>query len=122
MAIIKQTFVADKNILIAPELALTLSCKIANTGITAVNGKKMALAGSPLAGNIEERGTAFTVSQTAPIGVLLHDVDVTDGTNNGTIVVTGCVDLLKLDTTVIALLDSATKTLLNKIIFVKGAK
>lgn len=123
MAITKTVYGADKNILIAPELALTYGCIVSNTGITTdANGKKIVKAGTPLAGNITARDTAFTATKAGAIGILLHDVDVTIENANATIVMTGSVDLLKLDSTVVTMLDDATKALMPNIIFVKGAK
>ena len=74
----KTSAVTRKVILIAPELAFSLSCKVANTGVAAgEDGKKIVKAGTPLAGNIEARDTAFTVAgaEATPCGILLHDVD-----------------------------------------------
>lgn len=123
MATTKTSYSADKNILIAPELALTYSCMISNTGITSdSNGRKIVKAGTPLAGDITARETAFTATKTGAIGIILHDTDVTDTFGNGTIVMIGSVDLLKLDSTVVSMLDSATKALMPNIIFIKGAK
>lgn len=54
-----------KTILIAPELAFSLSCKVANTGVEAgADGKKIVKAGTPLYGSLLERDTAFTTSTT----------------------------------------------------------
>ena len=123
MAITKETYGTDKNILIAPENALTFSCMVANTGITAdSNGKKILKAGSPLAGDLQDRDTAFTLGdKTDSVGVLLHDVDVTAGTENATIVVAGSVDLLKLDEATAALITDDVVAKLANIVFVKGA-
>ena len=76
-------------------------------------------AGSPLTGDITTRGT------TDAVGILLHDVVLDDnGKGNGTVVLAGCVDLLKLSSTVqgnitTALADDGQK--LDRIIFVKGS-
>ena len=46
----KTSAVTRKVILIAPELAFSLSCKVANTGVGAgEDGKKIVKAGTPLA-------------------------------------------------------------------------
>ena len=55
------------------------------------------------------------------VAILLHDVDVTAGAENATIVVAGCVDLLKLDEATAALITDATVAKLTNIVFVKGA-
>lgn len=123
MAVISQTLGGpEKHILIANNsYMVTLGARIANTGVEAgSDGKKIVKAGTPLYGNIEKRDTAFTVSGDTPVAVLLHDVDVTAGTENGTIVIAGCVDLLKLDDDVKTLVASA-KSSLPRIIFVEGS-
>ena len=111
----------NKTILIAPELAFSMSCKVAATGVIAGDdGKKIVKAGTPLAGNYEGRDVAFTVAKDSTATcILLHDVDVTSGTANGTAVIFGFVDTSKLDSDVAAMLNSNVKDALNKITFVK---
>ena len=50
----------------------------------------------------------------------MHDTDVTAGDENGTIVIAGCVDLLKLDDSVKTAISSV-KANLPRIIFVEGS-
>lgn len=125
-----QTYGADKNILIAPELAFTIGCIIGNTGISAgSDGKKIIKAGTPVGGTtsvLTNRQTVLTVtadvgSETktnAAQGVVLHDVDVTDGNQNATLVIAGFVDLLKIDETVT--ITDAAKAAMPKITFLNG--
>ena len=78
-------------------------------------------AGEPLTGNIEKRDTAFTASTSSTVGINLHDVQLdANGKGNGTLVIAGCVDLLKLDDTVKSHVASA-KSDLPRIIFVEGS-
>lgn len=112
-----------KNILIAPETAVTLPAIIGGTAGTTIK------AGTPLNGDLADRDTAFrkeTTSGTSNANaVLLHDVvlGADEIEANGTIILTGTVDLLKLDSTVSAMITSQVKTALDgKIYFVKGAK
>jgi len=127
MAVISQTLGGpDKHILIANNsYMVTLGARISNTGVTAgSDGKKIVKAGTPLFGNIEKRDTAFTVSGAegaSPVCVLMHDVDVTAGAENGTIVIAGCVDLLKLEDSVKTALTASVKAALPRIIFVEGS-
>lgn len=105
---------------------IALPARVTNTDVTAVNGKKILKAGTPLSGDITARGTAMAKAKTTSgssnaVAVLLHDVDVTAGANNATILLAGCVDLLKLDASVVTLIDDAAKTALKNIIFVKGS-
>lgn len=54
--------------------------------------------------------------------VALHDYDVTDGDTNGTVVINGVVDYLKLESDVKALVDTHLSTLAPSIKFIRGAK
>lgn len=127
------TYGVRKTIMIGQEsFYIALPAQVTNTGIEAdSNGKKILRAGTPLHGDITKRDTAFVKATTTSgdagakssnaVAVLLHDVDVTNGANNGNIVLAGCIDLLKLDTATKALIDDATKTALRNIIFVEGS-
>lgn len=114
-----------KTILVDELNSTAFSCMVGNTGISAdADGKKIAKAGTPLTGSLEARGTAFTKASTTSgvsnaVGILLHDVDVTDGTKNAQVVVFGFIDLNKLESDVQALITSEVKTALKMIQFVK---
>lgn len=114
-----------KIILVDEKNSTAVSCKVANTGISAdSNGKKIAKAGTPLSGDLTARGTAFVVASTTEgvsnaTCVLLHDVDVTDGTKNAQAIIFGTIDLNKLETSVQSLITSAVKTALKMIQFIK---
>jgi hypothetical protein len=78
-------------------------------------------AGEPVTGDIENRDAGFSASTSNAVGIALHEVKLdADGKGNGTILLAGCVDLLKLDSTVASHVASA-KSDLDKIIFVKGS-
>nr|DAH73190.1 MAG TPA: Head decoration protein [Caudoviricetes sp.] len=87
------------------------------------NSRKVVKAGTPLSGDLTARNTAFVkaADTTNPAtGVLLHDVDVTDGDNNGTLLVFGFVNLERLDTATAALITEKRKTeLAGKVTFLK---
>lgn len=122
----KETYGVEKHILIANNsYMVTLPARVTNTGISAdSDGKKIIKAGTPLYGNIEKRDTAFTVSGSegaTPSAIILHDVDVTAGAENATIVLAGVVDLLKLESSVQTALTAAVKAALPRIIFVEGS-
>lgn len=126
MAMVKtESYGVDKHILIANNsYMVTLPAQVTNTGIDAdSNGKKILKAGTPLAGDITKRGTAFTKTNgNTARAILLHDVDVTDGANNATIILAGCVDLLKIDETTRELITSNVKGAVPNIIFVEGSE
>lgn len=122
--IVKETYGApEKHILIANDsYMVTLPGIIKATGVEAgSDGKKIVKAGTPLYGDIEKRDSGFAISGTGnPVCIALHDVDVTAGDENGTIVLAGCVDLLKLEDSVKSAVASA-KANLPRIIFVEGS-
>ena len=108
--ITKTSGLARKTILIDTQLFFALPCMIAATGVTAgSDGKKIVKAGTPLKGSLLNRDEVFTVGakDDAVVGIAEHDVDVTAGTANGGIIVFGFIDESKLDTDVVALLDTA---------------
>ena len=114
----------QRNVLIAPELAFTIGCQVANTGVSAVEGKKIIPAGTIVgaeASVLTERATVLKVVNEGTIaqaqGVLVNDVDVTAGTTTGTLLVAGFVDLDKMPETAAELAATAE---LPKITFVKG--
>lgn len=114
-----------KIILVDEKNSTAVSCKVANTGISADDdGKKIAKAGTPLTGDLTARGTAFAKASTTSgvsnaVGILLHDVDVTSGTKNAQVVIFGTIDLNKLDSDVQELITSEVKTALKMIQFIK---
>lgn len=117
---------ATKQILFATQPSMSVGVVLGNTGVNANSeGKKILKAGTPLKGSLEARGTAWTLSAdssgTNPaVGVLLHDVDVTAGNENGTALIFGFVDLNKVDSSVTALITTAAKTALaGKVTFLK---
>ena len=70
-----KTGLAENQILSAPELAYSLSCKVANTGVNAgADSKKIVKAGTPVYGSLTARDTAFTVSGASdakPVGIVI---------------------------------------------------
>ena len=129
-----ENYGVEKHILIANNsYMVTLPAQVTNTGISAdSDGKKIIKAGTPLYGNIEKRDTAFVVAtqtdatQNAAASnnataVILHDVDVTAGAENATIVLAGVVDLLKLESSVKTMITAEAKAALPRIIFVEGS-
>ena len=115
----------EKQILIAPELAFTIGCLVGNTGVVAdANGRKIIKAGTPVGGStsvLTNRQTVLTKGAENAQGVVLHDVDVTDGDGRATLVVSGYVDLYKVDSDVASIITSATETL-SRIVFLNGSK
>lgn len=112
-----------KSILVADSLAFSIGAVISDASVSEENGRKIVKAGTPVAGDILKRNTAFTKGSDADaVAILLHDVDVTDGNANGTILISGYVDYDKLDTDVQALVTNALVAKLPKITFISGTK
>ena len=115
----KVTAVGPNQILFFTDPQVSVSILVDNTGIDAgSDGKKIIKAGTPVTGNLESRGSAFTKASTTEgvsnaVGVLLHDVDVTAGNNNATLLIFGFVDTAKLDETTAALITTEVKTALK---------
>lgn len=121
----KESYGVEKNILIANNsYMVTLPAQVTNTGVDAgSDGRKVLKAGTPLAGDITKRDTAFTKTNgNTARAILLHDVDVTGGASNATIILAGCVDLLKIDETTRELITSNVKGAVPNIIFVEGSE
>ena len=105
----------EKRIIVDEVNSTAFSCVVANTGITAdAEGKKIIKAGTPLYGSLTARNTAFTISGVSgakPVGVALHDVDVTAGNANSQVLVSGFIDISKVDASVKSALTAAEANL-----------
>ena len=114
-----QAYVNVNQILFNTDPQVSVGVLVSNSGISAgTDGRKIVKAGTPLAGSLEARGTAFTKAASTEgvsnaVGILLHDVDVTAGAENGTLLIFGFVDLNKVDATTAALVTSEVKTALK---------
>lgn len=118
--ITKVTAVAPNQILFNVEHQLSVGIVCGNTGVTAdTNGKKILKAGTPMTGTLTARDTAFTKASDTAVGVLLHDVDVTAGNNNGTLLIFGFVNIDRIDDTTAALLTTEIQGALPMIKFLK---
>lgn len=108
------TYGVRKTILIGQEsYYIALPVRVSGTANTVIK------AGQPLVGDLTDRDTAFTAGTENAVGMNLHDVKLdANGTGNATLVIAGCVDLLKLDSTVASALKTAA---IDKIILVKGS-
>lgn len=91
-------------------VSVIVSGSIAAGSIQTVDGRKIVKAGTPLAGDLKSRKTPLTAGDSDPVGVLLHDVDVTDGNANGTLLIWGFVNLDRLDAITKALITTAVET------------
>lgn len=126
--ITKVTGAAPVQILFNVQNQMSVSIVVDDGYSVTRDGKKIVPAGTPLSGDLTARETAFVQAKDATsagndgkaaTGVLLHDVDVTNGDNNGTLLIWGFVDLNKLDTTTAALITATRKSEMKNITFLK---
>lgn len=120
----KETLVNNrKDILINKGTATVVTCQVNNTNVSTVNGKKIIPAGTPIGGTtslVTNPNAVLSVTNTSTLGantqgILLDPVDVTDGNNNGHIVLRGTIDYSKcppFDASVITALKGSI-TLVN---------
>lgn len=93
-----------KNILIGQDsFHIALPVKLSGSANATIK------AGEPLTGDLTQRlSTEFSASTSNAKGLLLHEVTLdANGKGNGTIVVAGCIDKLKLDSTVVTHIATA---------------
>lgn len=77
-------------------------------------------AGQPLVGDVTQRLTVeFTAGTSNATGLLLHEVTLdAQGKGNGTIVLAGCIDKLKLDDDIVTAIATAN---IDNIIITEGS-
>ena len=121
----KTPVTAPAQILFNTQHQVSVGIKLAKnfTGAVTEHGRKIVKAGTPLNGDLTARGTAFVAAQDSSnpaVGVLLHDVDVTDTEANAPLLIWGFVNLSRVDTTTAALITETRKTeLTGRIWFLK---
>lgn len=119
----KETAGAPTQILFNVQNQMSVSIQVAKAAGVAEGGKTIVKAGTPLNGDLTARGTAFVAAadSTAPaVGVLLHDVDVTNGPANGTLLIWGFVNLNRVDSATATKITANRKTeLAGKVWFLK---
>ena len=119
----KETAGAPVQILFNVQNQMSVSIRVDDAVAVTENGRNLVKAGTPLNGDLTARNTAFKAAAdtTAPaVGVLLHDVDVTDGDANGSLLIWGFVNLDRLDTTTAALITANRKSeLAGRVWFLK---
>lgn len=132
MAIKIESAVNVNQILFCTDPQVSVGVVVASTAGTEdeATGRTIVKAGTPLNGDLTARNTAFvkaaddstgSAGDAKPaVGVLLHDVDVTDGDANGALLIFGFVNLERIDTTTAALITATRKTeLAGKVTFLK---
>ena len=117
----KEKFGSGNQILFAVEHQVSMGIVVDQTVGVTEGTKKIAKAGTPLTGDLDARETAFTAATTSTdsnaVGILLHDVDVTVGENNGAILLFGFVNTNRIDSTTKAKITTDVKKALPMIKF-----
>ena len=120
-AVKKEKFGSGNQILFAVEHQVSMGIVVDQTVGVTEGTKKIAKAGTPLTGSLDARETAFTEATTSTgsnaVGILLHDVDVTVGDNNGAILLFGFVNTNRIDETTKAKITADVKKALPMIKF-----
>lgn len=121
----KETYGNTNQILFAIEHQVSMGVVVSKSLGVAEGTKKVVKAGTPLTGNLDARTTAFTAATAGSsteasnaVGVLLHDVDVTTGDANGTLLLFGFVNTNRIDATTKAKLTDTVKAAMPMIKFV----
>lgn len=121
----KETYGNTNQILFAVEHQVSMGVVVSKELGVAEGTKKVVKAGTPLAGNLDARTTAFTAATAGSsseasnaVGVLLHDVDVTTRDANGTLLLFGFVNTNRIDAKTKAKLTETVKAAMPMIKFV----
>lgn len=121
----KETYGNTNQILFAVEHQVSMGVVVSKALGVAEGTKKVVKAGTPLTGKLDARTTAFTAATAGSsteasdaVGVLLHDVDVTTGDANGTLLLFGFVNTNRIDATTKAKLTDTVKAAMPMIKFV----
>lgn len=112
-----------RQILFTTEGYVAAGAVIDDAAFVSEDGRKLVKAGTPVAGDLTARGTAFTKANadgSDVVGILVHDVDVTNGNANGTVMIGGYVNVDRVDATTAALyVEAIKKSLKGSITFLK---
>ncbi|MGX7195162.1 hypothetical protein [Enterococcus olivae] len=116
---------ATKQILLNASLFESLGAQIGDTGVTAnSNGRKLIPAGTPVGGSADflasEQAVLVVSNDENAQGVLMHEVDVTGGTANGTVLIFGFVNEFRIPDVTVT--DEAKEALDGKVTFAKRNK
>ena len=115
----KTTLTAPTQILANVELQASVGCIVAKSAGVTVGSKTIVKAGTPVTGSLDALTTAFTAAADSnAVGIILHDVDVTDGAANATLLIFGFVNKNRIDATTKAKITADVVTALaGKITF-----
>ena len=120
----KDSYTNTTQILFAVEHQVSVGVVVSKSQYVEEDGKKLVKAGTPLSGSLDDRLSPFTIAASSsgsisgtPVGVLLHDVDVTDGDANGSLLIFGFVNTNRIDEETAKFLSKQVKEAMPKITF-----
>lgn len=117
----KKDYFTKSQVVMFPDVAVALGGIISAdaTNVTK-NDRKLVKAGTPVGGAdfMKDSQTVLTTADANNVqGVLVHDVDVTDGNGNGTVLINGYINTKYVDKSV-TIADDVQKALDGKITFI----
>lgn len=124
--ITKTTGAAPVQILFNVQNQMSVGIKLAKdfAGAVTENGRRIVKAGTPLSGDLTARGTAFVAAEgtsNPAVGILLHDVDVTEADANASLLIWGFVNLDRVDPNTVGHITPDIQTsLAGRVWFLKG--
>lgn len=105
-----KSYTTPKQILANVELQYSVGCVVDQSVGVEVGDRKIAKAGTPLCVQYGSVNPALLADASRGVtGYLLHDVDVTDGNANGTLLIFGFINWRRLDEDVQAKIETAIK-------------
>lgn len=113
-----ETVGMGNQILFAVEHQVSVGIVVSASAGVSVGNKKIVKAGTILSGDLDNRITPFTGAVNSASGVLLHDVDVTDGDANGSLLIFGFVNTNRIDSDVKAKITNELKAKIPAVQFV----
>lgn len=113
-----ETVGMGNQILFAVEHQVSVGIVVSASAGVSVGNKKIVKAGTILSGDLDNRITPFTGAVDSASGVLLHDVDVTDGDANGSLLIFGFVNTNRIDSDVKAKITNELKAKIPAVQFV----
>ena len=104
---------APRQILFNVQNQMSVSAIVASALGVTVGSRKIVKAGTPVTGDLTNRANALTAGTANAIGVVLHDVDVTEGDANASVLIWGFVNLDRVEEDVAAKITTDVKTALK---------
>lgn len=113
-----ETVGMGNQILFAVEHQVSVGIVVSASSGVSVGNKKIVKAGTILSGDLGNRIAPFKEAVDSASGVLLHDVDVTEGDANGSLLIFGFVNTNRIDSDVKGKITNELKAKIPAVQFV----